>query len=104
MRYVLIFWAAPMAFIWGWYFLSLNDMNMGVHFFSRELHDLVFAIYGHILGIEPSTIPWLLAKACITDTVIIFSILAFRKRKAIKDWIDARRQSDVVEELPREIA
>jgi Family of unknown function (DUF6105) len=104
MRYILIFWALPMGFIWGWYFLSLNDISMGTHFFSRDLHDLVFAIYGNILGVDPASIPALLARTCLMDTALIFSILAFRKRKAIKAWIDARRQPVSIEEFPREIA
>jgi Family of unknown function (DUF6105) len=86
MRYILIFWAAPLGFFWGWYFLSLNDINFGTAFFSERLHRLVFDIYGGILGLEPHIIPAMIAKACILDTALIFSILAFRKRHAIKAW------------------
>lgn len=83
MRYILLFWAAPLGFFWGWYFLSLNDLSMGTHFFSRKLHDLVFTIYGNILGLEPELIPALVAKACIFDTLLIAAIFAFRKRAMI---------------------
>lgn len=83
MRYLLIFWALPMGFFWGWYFLSLNDLNFGTFFFSRQVHDLVFDIYGRILGIDPVSIPPMVAKACVFDTFLIFAIMAFRRRAAI---------------------
>ena len=90
MRYILIFWAAPLGFFWSWYFLSLNDVNFGTTFFSERLHRLVFDIYGHILGLEPEVIPAMIAKACFFDTLLIFGILAFRKRAAIRAWWAAR--------------
>jgi hypothetical protein len=90
MRYILIFWAAPLGFFWGWYFLSLNDVNFGTTFFSGKMHRLVFDIYGHILGIDPQVIPSMVAKACILDTALIFSIFAFRKRAAISGWWQSR--------------
>lgn len=91
MRYLLIFWALPMTVFWGWFGLSWSDTNFGFLFLSRQVHDVVFAIYGHILGMEPATIPWLLAKACILDTAIIFAIFAYRRRKQIAAWWQARR-------------
>ncbi|MGH6761512.1 MAG: DUF6105 family protein [Phyllobacterium sp.] len=90
MRYILIFWAAPMSLFWGWYFLSFYDINMGMLFFSREIHDLVFKIYGDTLGIAPESIPPLAARACAIDSVIIFGILAFRRRRAIASWYRSR--------------
>jgi hypothetical protein len=90
MRYILIFWAGPLGFFWGWYFLSLNDINFGTTFFSERLHRLVFDIYGSILGVEPQIIPGMVAKACILDTALIFGILTFRKRHAIQAWWIAR--------------
>ena len=104
MRYVLLFWAAPLGFFWGWYFLSLNDLSMGTHFFSRKLHDLVFTIYGNVLGIEPELIPALIAKACFFDTLLIAAILAFRKRAAIILWVKAARSGPQDEASPAEIA
>lgn len=83
MRYLLIFWALPMGFFWGWYFLSLNDLNFGTLFLSRQVHDFAFQIYGQILGLDPASIPAMVAKACIFDTLLIFAILAFRRRAAI---------------------
>ena len=86
MRYVLILWAAPLALFWGWFFLSLNDMNFGYVMLSRQLHDLVFQLYGEILGIDPAAIPGMVAKACVLDSLFLFAILAFRRRKAIAAW------------------
>ena len=90
MRYILIFWAAPLGFFWSWYFLSFNDVGLGTTFFTRQTHDLVFAIYGYYLGLDRDTIVTMVAKACVFDTAIIFSILAFRRRKEIKAWWAAR--------------
>jgi len=91
MRYVLIFWALPLGLFWSWYFLSLNDLDFGSVMLSREMHDLVFGLYGDLLGIEPSTIPPLVARACVIDTFILLGIVAFRRRRAIRDWLSARR-------------
>jgi len=87
MRYIFILWATPLALFWAWYFLSVNDLNLGFLFLSREVHDLVFRHYGDILGIEPATIPLLLAKGCIIDTLLLTGIVAFRRRQVIGRWI-----------------
>ena len=60
-----------MGIFWGWFFLSLNDINFGYVMLTRQVHDLVFQLYGEMLGIDPATIPPLVAKACILDTVIL---------------------------------
>lgn len=91
MRYIFWFWFVPMGFLWSWYFLSLNDISLGMGFYSRETHDLVFLIYGHILDLEKDVIIRLLVKACIVDTGLIFAILAFRRRKQIGAWWQARQ-------------
>lgn len=93
MRYILVFWGAPLGLFWGWYFLSLNDVNFGTLFLSRRAHELVFEIYGRILGIDPEIIPPLVAKACVLDTLLIVGILGFRRRRAIADWWRERRRS-----------
>ncbi|KXF77633.1 hypothetical protein ATN84_09785 [Paramesorhizobium deserti] len=84
MRYLLIFWAGPLALFWGWYFLSLNDVSFGTVFFSRQMHDLVFAVYGNVLDMDPQAIPPLAARACVVDSLILFAILAFRRRREIR--------------------
>lgn len=90
MRYILIFWALPLGLFWGWYFLSYHDINFGLLFFSRLLHDFAFDFYGTMLGIDPATIPGLVARACVIDTALIFAILAFRRRRKIAAWWKAR--------------
>lgn len=90
MRYLLIFWALPTSVFWGWYFLSLNDMNFGYLFLSRDVHDLAFQLYGNILGIDPALIPGLVGRACIVDTFLIAAIIAFRNRGPLIAWGRAR--------------
>jgi len=92
MRWIFAAWALPMGIFWGWYFLSLNDMNFGYVMLTRDVHDLLFQLYGQMLGIEPSTIPQLVAKACILDTLLILAIWAFRRRQAIAAWFRAARE------------
>lgn len=90
MRYILLFWALPMGLFWGWYLLSYHDMHFGLLFLSRSVHDFAFGFYGNLLGIDPATIPPLVARACVVDTVLIFAIYAFRKRREISAWWNAR--------------
>jgi hypothetical protein len=92
MRYLIGLWAAPLALFWGWYFLSLNDMNFGYVMLSRRLHDLVFQLYGDMLGIDPATIPWLVARACLFDGFLVACLIAFRCRKAIAAWLRQTRE------------
>ena len=57
MKWLLFLWAGPVALLFGWYFLSLNDLSFGIFMLTREAHDLVFRIYGNILGIDPALLP-----------------------------------------------
>ena len=93
MRYVFALWATPLVIFWGWYYLSLYDMNFGYLMLSRQVHDLVFNVYGEILGIDPATIPGLVMRACILDTLLIMAIWAFRRRREISKWWRERRES-----------
>lgn len=90
MKYVVGLWAFPLLVFWGWYFLSLNDMNFGYAMLSRQVHDLFFGIYGNMLGIDPATIPPLVAKACVFDTFLLMGIWAFRRRREIAAWMRTR--------------
>ncbi|MEZ5811499.1 MAG: DUF6105 family protein [Rhizobiaceae bacterium] len=90
MRYVLIFWAVPMSLFWGWYYLSFNDINFGMLFFSRALHDFVFDVYASQLGVAPEVLPPMIAKACVVDTFLIAGILAWRRRRQIAEWWRSR--------------
>lgn len=86
MKYIFAAWATPLILFWGWYFLSLNDINFGYVMLSRQLHDLVFELYGEILGIDPATIPGLVARACGIDTLLLCGIWAFRRRRELRSW------------------
>jgi hypothetical protein len=91
MRALLALWALPLALFWGWFFLSLNDINFGYVMLSRQLHDLVFELYGEMLGIDPKEIPMLIARACVFDTLLIGAIWAFRARRRLIAWFKDRR-------------
>ncbi len=83
MKWLLIFWAGPILLLTSWYSLSYYDMSFGVFMLTRQAHDLVFSIYGHVLGIPPETIPPLVMRAIVVDSLFLFSLIAFRRRKAI---------------------
>ncbi len=93
MKWFLILWAGPIALLGSWYGLSYYDMNFGFFMLTRQTHDLVFQIYGQILGISPEDLPLLVLRAIIVDSLIVFAILAFRRRKQISAWWQARHQS-----------
>ena len=83
MKWFLILWAAPIALLGSWYGLSYYDMSFGIFMLTRDAHDLVFRIYGHVLGMEPESIPPLVARAIAVDSLFVFAIIAFRRRKRI---------------------
>ena len=87
MRTLLALWAIPTALFWGWYYLSLNDINFGYVMLSRQLHDLVFQLYGQILGVDPAILPGMVGRACVFDSLLVAAIIVFRKRRAIIGWI-----------------
>ncbi len=93
MKWFLILWAGPVGLLSGWYGLSYYDMSFGFFMLTRHTHDLVFEVYGNILGIPPETIPPLVARAIAVDSLIVFAIIAFRKRKAIAAWWRKRQSS-----------
>ena len=89
MKYIFASWAVPMIVFWGWYFLSLNDMNFGYVMLSRQVNDLFFRMYGDILGIDPAIIPPLVARTCVFDGLLLCGIWAFRRRREISSWARA---------------
>ncbi|MDX8447298.1 DUF6105 family protein [Mesorhizobium captivum] len=95
MRALFVFWAAPLVMFWGWFFLSLNDMNFGYVMLSRQLHDLVFQLYGQMLGIDPAIIPGMVARACVFDSFLLAGLVAFRRRRQIAEWVRRRREGAV---------
>ncbi|MBW9066262.1 hypothetical protein JNB71_23430 [Rhizobium herbae] len=90
MKWFLILWACPVILLTGWYGLSYYDMSFGIFMLTRQGHDLVFAVYGHALGLPPETIPPLVARAIAFDSLIVFAIIAYRKRREIRAWYDRR--------------
>jgi hypothetical protein len=98
MRTLFALWAAPMALFWGWFYLSLNDINFGYVMLSRQLHDLVFELYGQMLGIDPTIIPGMVARACVFDGFLLMALWAFRRRRNIAAWIRNRWGNPVPQE------
>jgi len=96
MKWFLILWAGPVALLGSWYGLSYYDMSFGFFMLTRQTHDLVFQIYGHILGIPPETIPPLVARAIAFDSMVVFAIIALRKRREISAWWHRRHVSEPV--------
>ena len=92
MKWILIFWALPLVILGTWYGLSYNDINFGYLILSRQMNDFVFQLYGQILGLEPETIPGLLLRAVIVDSLLLFAILTFRRRKQIAAWWVVRQK------------
>lgn len=92
MKWILIFWALPIALLGTWYGLSYNDINFGYLMLSRQMNDFVFQLYGQILGLPPEVIPGLVLKAIIVDSFLLFGILAFRRRKQIIAWWKSRQK------------
>lgn len=99
MKWFLIFWAGPIFFLGSWYWLSYYDMSFGVFMYTRQVHDLTFEVYGKILGLPPESIPPLVLRAVIVDSLVLFSLVGFRKRKKIWAWWKARQASKSGEAL-----
>lgn len=91
MKWFLVFWGGPIMFLGLWYGLSYYDMNFGIYMLRRDFNDLVFQIYGNVLGLPPEILPGLVAKAIVTDSAVLFAIIGFRRRKQIAAWWSARR-------------
>lgn len=81
MKMFLILWIIPILLLGGWYGLSYYDISFGYRILSRELHDLVFIIYGNLLGIAPESIPPLVLKAVIFDTFLVVGFIVIKRRR-----------------------
>ena len=86
MKWFLVFWAGPILLLGTWYGLSYYDMNFGFFMLTRQTHDLVFQIYGRILGLPPEILPGLVARAVVVDSILLFAIIGFRRRRHIAAW------------------
>ncbi len=94
MRTLFFLWAIPTSLIGLWYGLSANNLHFGTRIFSRELHDLVFNLYGNMLGIAPEALPAMLAKTIAFDSAIVLSIVAYRMRKSWWPTVSQMFRSD----------
>ena len=92
MKTLLLLWALPITLLGAWYGLSYYDMSFGIFMLTRDAHDLVFQIYGNVLGIPPETIPPLVLRAIIVDSLILFAIIGFRRRKQIAARVKVWRE------------
>lgn len=81
MKVFLVLWIMPIVLLGSWYGLSYYDINFGYRILSRDLHDLVFTIYGNLLGIPPETIPPLVLKAIILDTFLVIGFIVIKRRR-----------------------
>ncbi|HCL64237.1 MAG TPA: hypothetical protein DIC56_05210 [Rhizobium sp.] len=97
MKVFLVLWALPILLLGSWYGLSYNDMNFGIFMLTRQAHDLVFAVYGNALGLPPETIPPLVARAIVVDSIVVFSIIGFRRRRKIAAWWRNRQSASLTE-------
>jgi hypothetical protein len=103
MKIFLILWAAPIVLLGGWYGLSYYDLNFGFRILTRDLHDLVFVIYGNLLGMPPESIPPLVLKAIVFDTFLVLGFVVLkRRRKQIWSAIQHYFGWDKGEEMARE--
>jgi Family of unknown function (DUF6105) len=101
MRYIVMLWALPLVLFWGWFGLSYYNMHFGYVALTRQFHDVIFELYGELLGLDPATIPWLLVRALVFDTFLLLGIWAFRRRREIAAGTRRLRQRYVsVESAP----
>lgn len=104
MKVFLCLWITPLILLGGWYGLSYYDINFGFRILSRDLHDLVFVIYGNLLGMKPEAIPPLVLKAIILDTFLVIGfILLKRRRKQIWSAIKRMFGLDKTDDQPMAI-
>jgi hypothetical protein len=95
MRWFLTLWLVPVMLFSAWYALSANGL-----LFSREFHDLVFALYGRMLGMEPEAVPPMMFRAMAFDGLLILAVVAFRRRRAIAGFVRGRFAGRVVGVTP----
>lgn len=103
MKYLLLFWGIPVGFLALWYGLSINDMHMGMHFFSREFNDRVFNIYAGIFGIDPQVIRDSLMKTLIIDSIFVCLVVYFKPFSRLKNWWKNRNADNEPVELAYEV-
>ncbi len=105
MKVFLILWIMPIVLLGSWYGLSYYDISFGFRILTRDLHDLVFSIYGNILGIPPETIPSLVLKAIIFDTFLVVGFIVIKRRRkqiwaAMRKMLGWTESNDTAIETP----
>lgn len=103
MRVFLVLWVTPIVLLGSWYGLSYHDINFGWRILSRDLHDVVFLIYGNLLGMKPESIPPLVLKAIILDTFLVLGLIMLKRRRkqiwsALKRWTGRGESPDISSE------
>ena len=78
MRVILILWFIPVFVFWGWYALSVNDLNMGMFFLTRQFHDHLFGIYASILHLPREDVPVAIAGVFAFDSILVLGLAALR--------------------------
>ncbi len=77
MRILLSAWFAPITFLVLWLLMASNDWSLGIHFFSRDMYDSVFDLYANVLGVPAETLPPLVVRALVLDSLIVLALYAF---------------------------
>jgi len=90
MRWLLSLWFLPIGFLVLWLTLASNDWGFGMHFFSRDMYDTVFGVYAAVLGVPAESLPPLVVRALILDSLIVLALYAFRRRKPIIAFLRER--------------
>lgn len=83
MKLLLVFWALPLLILGFWYYLSSNNLHFGFFMLTREAHDMVFGLYANMLGLPADILPPLVLRAVIVDSLLLFGLLVFRKRRML---------------------
>lgn len=86
MKYLIIFWGIPVGLLALWHGLSMNDMNFGLFFLTREFNDSYFGIYSRITGVDVDTIRASLPRILLVDTVFVFTVVYFKPFSRIRNW------------------
>ncbi|MFN7023795.1 MAG: DUF6105 family protein [Pseudorhizobium sp.] len=102
MKWFLILWGGPILLLGSWYGLSYNDLSFGVFMLTRQAHDLVFQVYSQVLGIPAEDIPPLVVRAVAVDSMLVFAIIGYRRRKKIAAWWRTRQETSSSKVLPRD--
>ena len=86
LKYLIVFWGIPVGLLAVWHVLSMNDINFGLFFLSREFNDTYFGIYSQITGVEVDAIRASLPRILLVDTVFVFAVVYFKPFSRLRNW------------------